>query len=81
MKYHCTLTPEDGAITVEFPDLPNVLTVGQSEVEALFNAHEALNGVLASDLSRGFPLPEPQFKGGHAIEVDADVALYWEKHG
>ena len=57
MVYYCRLIEEGGAFTVEFPDVPSVLTLGDTQDEALFNAWGALNAALANDISMGFELP------------------------
>jgi len=81
MVYYCRLVEEEGVFLVEFPDVPNALTSGHSEDEALFNAAEALNGVLESDVSHGFPLPEAATgpgEGFHPVEVEPHILIAWE---
>ncbi len=81
MVYYCRLVEEEGVFLVEFPDVPNAITSGRSEDEALFNAAEALNGVLESDISHGYPLPEAATgpgKGLHQVEVEPHVLIAWE---
>jgi predicted RNase H-like HicB family nuclease len=72
MVYFCRLVKETGVYLVEFPDVSNAITSGHSIDEALCTAAEALNGVLASDIAHGFPLPEVStgpHKGLHPVEV------------
>jgi antitoxin HicB len=81
MVYYCRLVEEEGVFLVEFPDVPNAITSGRSEDEALFNAAEALNGVLESDISHGYPLPEAATGPGmglHQVEVEPHVLIAWE---
>ena len=81
MVYYCRLVKDTGVYLVEFPDVPNAITSGHSVDEALFNAAEALNGVLESDISHGFPLPEVgagPHKGLHAVEVEPHILVAWE---
>ena len=60
MVYYCVLESDEkfGGYTVTFPDVPGVVTEGETQDEALFNAAEALNGVLEATISRGLPVPE-----------------------
>jgi antitoxin HicB len=77
MEFFCKLELVDGMTLVSFPDLPNVQTYGDSKEEALFNAAEALNGSLASDVARGLLPPEPAFqaKSGYPIEVEPHILI------
>ena len=57
---------------VFFPDLPNVITFGESKDEALKNASDELNGALESDYEAGFSLPkakQKEGKGYYAVDV------------
>ena len=38
-------------------------------------AQDVLNGILASHLDNGYPIPEPAYKGGHPVEVSPKVAF------
>ena len=81
MVYYCKLVKEGGIFLVEFPDLPNAFTSGHTEDEALFNAAEALNGVLESDISHGYPLPKASTgsrKDLFPIEVEPHILIAWE---
>lgn len=81
MEYYCAISQEDGLYGVEFPDLPNVITVGSTHEEALAMATEALNAALESDVSRGLSLPEAAAgpgKGLYPIEVSPHITLAWE---
>lgn len=80
MVYYCKITPDGDGFMVEFPDMPNVLTHGDTVDEALKNAHEAINGVLESEVTHGYTLQESKIGPGdglHAIEVEPhiDIAL------
>ena len=81
MVYQCRLVEEDGVLSVEFPDVPNAITIGQTVDEALAMASEALNGVLESDIAHGFPLPDAATgsgKGLYPVEVEAHILVAWE---
>jgi antitoxin HicB len=83
MTYYCKLDPdsESGGYTVTFPDVSGAITEGDTVDEALFNAAEALNGVLESDLVRGYG-PPPALtgpdKGLYPIEVAPHIVVAWE---
>jgi predicted RNase H-like HicB family nuclease len=81
MEYQCIIKQEDGLYGVEFPDLPNIITVGTTYEEAVAMAGEALNAALESDVARGLPLPEPATGPGEGlvgIEVSPHIILAWE---
>lgn len=75
MTYYCNIARDkDGKYVVNFPDMDNVLTFGFNETHALAMAKEALEGVLATDLDYGLPIPQPRYTGGYAVEVSPDIA-------
>jgi len=81
MEYYCRLVSQDSMLTVDFPDVPNAISYGNSREEALHNAAEALNGVLESDVGRGFPLPEFSTGPGdglYPVEVASHIVVAWE---
>ena len=53
---------------VEFPDLPGCQTYGETELEALNNAQEALTGYLMSIDSRKIKIPDPSELKGKNIQ-------------
>jgi antitoxin HicB len=60
ITYPARLVPQDdGRIFVEFVDLPDTFTEGVDEDEALFNASEALSGMLSWHIEQGDAIPEP----------------------
>ncbi|HEY7248509.1 MAG TPA: type II toxin-antitoxin system HicB family antitoxin [Xanthobacteraceae bacterium] len=48
---------EEGGFTVLVPALPEVVTEGDSEQEALANAQEAIRAILAYRRDNGIPIP------------------------
>lgn len=38
-------------------------------------AQDVLNGILASHMDNGYPIPEPAYKGGHPVEVSPKVVF------
>lgn len=75
MTYNCNIKNEDNKFIVQFPDMQNVLTYGTSEENAFLMAEEALNAVLETDLAENYPIPEPKYKSGYAIEVSPKIAF------
>jgi antitoxin HicB len=57
--YPVILTPDDGTMLVTFPDVPEAITAGTNEAEALDRAQDALTVALSSYLDDGRPLPVP----------------------
>jgi antitoxin HicB len=78
MHYYAKITKSEGVFQVFFPDLPNVITYGETKEDALKNADDALNGVLECDYDFGYPLPEPKQKAGrnyYPVDVLPHVEL------
>ena len=72
MQYYAKIVRSEGVYQVSFPDLPNVITYGETKEDALKNATEALNGVLECDYEAGFALPEAKQgsgRGFHPVDV------------
>jgi len=57
--YPVVLTPDDGAVLVTFPDVPEAITFGADEDEALLQAVDALESALAFYVGDRQPLPTP----------------------
>lgn len=65
IAYQAILDPQpEGGFTVVFPDLPDAITEGDSESEALFNAVEVLTLTLDGRMDEGGEIPEPSDHGG-----------------
>ena len=75
MVYNCTIERDENMFIVQFPDMPNIQTYGNTQEEALVMAREALEGCLESDISRGLPVPPPAFNGGYPVPVASHIAL------
>jgi len=75
MTYNCTIEKDGDMFIVQFPDMPNIQTFGNSHEEALAMAQEALEGCLESDISRGIPVPPPAFTGGFPVPVANHITL------
>jgi len=70
MTYIATLKPENGRITVLFPDLPGCGTVGDTLDEALVLAAEALGGHVESLREIGGTIPVPRSLSDIRAEID-----------
>jgi antitoxin HicB len=57
--YPVILTPDDGTVLVTFPDVPEAITFGADEDEALLQAVDALESALAFYVGDRKPLPLP----------------------
>jgi antitoxin HicB len=64
---------EGGSFLVQFVDLPDTFTEGQTAEEALFNAAEVLSGMLIWRLENEKEVPAPtlDLEGAHYIAPDA----------
>jgi antitoxin HicB len=78
MKFPVTLTPDetDGGFVVTFPDIPEAITQGETEDEALAMAQEALETALEFyfDDKRAVPAPSRPKRGQHIVELPASLS-------
>ena len=65
--FQITDWPEDRGFTVDFPDIPDIITSGATLSEAFSHACEALDLYLESLQKLGLPLPKPR----HRLVVEA----------
>lgn len=88
--YPVSLTPdENGEFLVQARDLPEVLTWGRTEGEALAMAEDALAVVVSAALDDGRPVPEPSplQPGEHLVglpaQLGAKIAVFraWRDSG
>jgi antitoxin HicB len=75
MVYNCVIEKEGDEYIVQFPDMPNIVTCGFTQEEALAMAKEALDGCLEADISHGGLIPPPVFTEGYPITVASHIAL------
>jgi len=68
---------EDGRLVVHFPDLPEALTDGADETEALAEAADCLSEALAGRINRGEDIPPPSRlrRGRHWVAPEPTIAL------
>jgi antitoxin HicB len=78
MKFPVTLTPdaEDGGFVVTFPDIPEAITQGETEEEALAMAQEALQAALEFyfEDKRAVPSPSKPKRNQHVVELPASLS-------
>jgi len=67
----------EGRFVVRFPDLPEALTDGATEAEALHEAADALSEALISRIADGEQIPDPSLvaRNQYQVSPDATVAL------
>ena len=78
IRYPATVEKQkDGSFLVQFVDLPDTFTEGQSKEEALFNATEVLSAMLAwrLDDAKDVAAPSQKVKGAHYIAPDAKTQV------
>ena len=75
MKYPATFTPEAAGITVTFRDIPEAITQGDDEADALFMAKDVLLAAMEVyfDEKRTVPSPSAPHRGDRLIPVPASV--------
>ena len=75
VRYAARLEPQpEGGFTVTFPDIPEVITEGDTLEQALFNAAEALTLALEARLAAGEAVPQANpVEGGHWVKPAASV--------
>ncbi|MDD5215893.1 MAG: type II toxin-antitoxin system HicB family antitoxin [Methylococcales bacterium] len=68
-NYPVMLTPDDDSILVTFPDIPEAITFGRNEEEALLQAVDALESALSFYVDDRRALPEPSvIKGMKTVQ-------------
>jgi len=68
IAYCALIEPQTGGgFTVTFPDLPDAITEGDTEEEALYNAAEVLTLTLDGRLEEGETIPEPAYHEGVVV--------------
>ncbi len=78
LAYPATLTADatDGGFVVTFADIPEAITQGDTEIEALAAARDALESAMDFyfEDKRTVPLPGPATAGTHLIELPSSLA-------
>jgi antitoxin HicB len=73
LNYPVILTPDDGTVLVTFPDVPEAITFGADEGEALLQAVDAIESALSVYVAERAPLPVPSKakRGQHTVRPSA----------
>jgi len=71
VAYPVTLTIDDsGTVLVTFPDVPEAMTHGETDEEAMANAADALLIVFDSYMAMGLDWPAPSWiEGSRVVEI------------
>ena len=64
-----------GVIVVSFPDVPEAITEGRGESDAIAQAQEALGLALLTYPERGLALPKPKAKRGDLVPIAVEAAV------
>ena len=83
-SYPARLVPdEEGRLVVHFPDLPDALTDGANEAEALSEASDCLSTALAARIANGEDIPPPSRlrRGQYLVAPEATMAPKAALHG
>ena len=67
LAYPVDLTPDGGAIVVTFPDVPEAVTYGEDEADALLRAVDALETALSIYVDDRRDLPRPSPAAGRPV--------------
>ena len=73
--YYAQVQRDGDAWLVTFPDVPEAITGGANEDEALANAVDALEVALLTHVLDGLAVPEAMAQSGVAVYVSAAVAV------
>jgi len=76
-KIEINWSPEDDAYIVSIPELPGLMSHGDTIEQAVKMAHEAVEGYLEGLIDRGLPIPKPlserKFSGKIPLRVDPNL--------
>ena len=83
MEYPAIFEPdrEAGGYVVTFPDVPEAITQGASEPEAVKRARDALETALSFYIEKGVPLPKPGKAKRRKVRMVSVTALAAAKLG
>ena len=81
LAYAAHFKPEDGGFVITFPDLPEAITEGDTEQEALEYGADALLTVLSEYINRRRDIPRPRKARGKHVRLIPVPALAEAKIG
>ena len=64
-----------GVIVVSFPDVPEAITEGRGQADAMRQARESLGLGLLTYPARALPLPKPRARGGGLVAIAVEPAV------
>jgi antitoxin HicB len=70
-----TLDEADGGFVVTFPDLPEAVTQGDTEEEALTAAADCIEEAIAARIDDGLEIPTPSEISGQSVPLPLEMAL------
>ncbi len=73
LKYAITLEDDEGTFLVRCPDLPGVITFGETRKEAIHYAKGAIEEMLACYLAHGDDIPPSKSTGEAMVRVAFDL--------
>ncbi len=81
MRYAVKLAPDDnGTVLVTVPDIPEALSFGEDEEDALARAADAIETALIGAIDAREPIPSPRAKGRKFVSLPvlsvAKIGLY-----
>ena len=67
---------EEGGFVVTFPDIPEAITQGEDEEDAMLHAADVLESAIGGYIEDGIPIPAPSKlkRGQHLVELPASYA-------
>ena len=76
MKYPATFTPDTGGFVVTFRDIPEAITQGDNDAEAMFMARDVLREAMSVyfDEKRSVPMPSKPLAGERLVDLPISVA-------
>jgi antitoxin HicB len=78
LSYPVRLSPaEEGGFVVSFPDVPEALTQGEDEAEAMLRAADALETALEMyiDAAKALPVPSKVKRGQRLVRLSAQACI------
>ena len=75
LEYAINFEDDEGTFLVRCPDLPGVITFGETRKEAIHYARGAISEAIAYYLAEGRDIPPPRATGEAMVRVPFDLEL------